>query len=84
MEMFGECMLDILSFLSGYSQNHEVEITNDVLKHEYPNDVINTAMRSLLSYGYILGNSYSGNNVTAYFASGLTEQGRNFLEEYGQ
>lgn len=82
--ILGECMLDILSFLDNNVHEHEVEITNDVLKGNYSEDVVNTAMRSLLQYEYILGNSYSGNNVTMYFASGLTERGRKLLKQYGQ
>lgn len=80
MGILGECMLDVLSFLNNRPEKYEVEITNDVLKGDYPDDVINTTMRSLMLYGYITGHSY----FSSYFASGLTEQGRKFLEEHDQ
>lgn len=82
-ELLGECMLDILSFVSKNKSDHEVEITGDVLDDNYPANTISEAMRSLLHYNYLFGHAYSGNNTTMYFASELTERGQKFLEEYG-
>lgn len=83
-KLLAECMLDILTFIDKNKSDHEIEITNNVLDGDYPSETVSVAMRSLLHFKYLFGHVYSGNNTTMYFASGLTDQGHKFLEEYGR